>query len=343
MAASSAFAQDHKTSARSSKQEDDRYQNDLKKNPNSAEPHWRHANALAAFKVKGSEEAYKYYLKALELDSTNARIWVDYGDYLLAVMESPTDALYMYKQALELEPDNKTLKDKVDRLGTQIEAKRERFRLRNIGQTDKRTIDHGLTYAAITNFDSLKRLTDDKTSRYYYKSLLKRFLDNDPISEWDTYLLCVAYSFGDSYSPYSSASNELYKLNMNERYDEVLAREQEVLAKNPVSGSIYRELMYAHRRKGDEDIADLYQRRAQRLYDAMIFTGDGTCEKPYVTLTASDEYSMIGYVGLYSTGNQSLTDCAGSKADEIMVEDNDGSRSAIHFNVALMFMKMGLK
>jgi hypothetical protein len=64
------------------------------------------------------------------------------------------------------------------------------------------------------------------------------------------------------------------------------------------------------------EIADRYQRRAQRLYEAMIFTGDGTCDKPYVTLTTSEEYALISYLGLYSTGAQALMECNGAQTDD---------------------------
>src|SRR6187549_4124670 len=65
-----------------SKSENERYEKDLKAHPNSAETHWRHANIVGAYNFKEAEEAWRYYEMALKIDSTNAAIWSDFGDYL---------------------------------------------------------------------------------------------------------------------------------------------------------------------------------------------------------------------------------------------------------------------
>ena len=72
----------------------------------------------------------------------------------------------------------------------------------------------------------------------------------------------------------------------------------------------------------------------------MIFTGDGTCNKPYITLTTTDEYGLIGYLGLYSTGMQSLTTCNGARADRLSIEDRDEKKDELYFDVTLLFKKM---
>jgi hypothetical protein len=45
---------------------------------------------------------------------------------------------------------------------------------------------------------------------------------------------------------------DLYKSNKAGNYDNTLKLGQEMIKKNPVSASMYRELMYAHRRKGEK-------------------------------------------------------------------------------------------
>lgn len=330
----------YKKNDKISKAENERYEKDLKEHPNSAAPHWRHANIVGAFEFKEAEEAWRYYDKALKIDSTNAAIWSDFGDYLLKVHEDMRTALYLYERALNLEPDNKTLQGKVDELTKSMQQIEETTRLRSIGRSMHRKIDHGIKYSVISNFDSLQMVTTNAESPYSYEKLLKRFLEDDLLNEWETYILCLGYAKTGDYSPYSNASGDLYKSNKAGDYDNTLKQGQELLKKNPVNASLYRELMYAHRRKGENEIADLYQRRAQRLYDAMIFTGDGTCDKPYITLTTTDEYGLIGYLGLYSTGMQSLVTCNGARADELSIEDRDGKKAELYFDVTLLFKKM---
>jgi hypothetical protein len=91
---------------------------------------------------------------------------------------------------------------------------------------------------------------------------------------------------------------------------------------------------------GENEMADRYQRRAQRLYEAMIFTGDGTCDKPYITLTTTEEYGLISYLGLYSTGAQALVTCNGAHADQLSVEDDDEKKDELYFDVRLLFKKL---
>jgi hypothetical protein len=249
-------------------------------------------------------------------------------------------ALYLYERALNLEPDNKILQEKVDTLTKSMAQIEETARLRSIGRSLRRKIDHGIKYSVISNFDSLQMMTMDPESPYSYEKLLKRFLEDDLLNEWETYILCLGYAKTANYSPYSNVSGDLYKSNKEGNYDNTLEQGQALLKKNPVSASLYRELMYAHRRKGENEIADLYQRRAQRLYEAMIFTGDGTCEKPYITLTTTEEYGLIGYLGLYSAGMQSLVTCNGSRTDQLSIEDRDGKKDELHFDVSLLFKKM---
>src|SRR5882672_3575739 len=115
----------YKKNNKTSSAEKKRYEKDLREHPNSAEPHWRHANIVGAFSFKEAEEAWKYYDKALKIDSTNAAIWSDFGDYLLKVHEDIRASLSLYKRALKLEPDNKKLQDKVDELTKNVEQIQE--------------------------------------------------------------------------------------------------------------------------------------------------------------------------------------------------------------------------
>lgn len=338
--ANAAFAQKDnlKKNTQASEDEKKRYEKDLEENPDSAGPHWRHANNVAA--IKESEDAWKFYEKALEIDSMNASIWNDYGDYLVNIDE-PDDALYMYEKAVALEPGNTTLAQKASDLSAKLELKRTTMKMRSIGLTDKRKVDHGLSYAVITNFDSLTTLARDEHGRYNYEKQLARFMMDEPLNEWETYILCLGYAASKDYTPFGyNPARDLYELNAAGKFDEVIAQKDEVLKRNPVNASVYRELMYAFRRKGDKVNASRFERRAQRLYEAMIFTGDGTCEKPYVTLSTMEEYGLIGFMGLYFTGPQTLISCAGLHADKMTIEGETEKDEALYFNVELLFARM---
>lgn len=327
----------YKKNSKISKKERQRYEKDVTEHPLNAEPHWRYANVVAAFKFREAEEAWKYYDKALKIDSTNAAIWTDFADYLLKVHDDKETALYLFQRAQSLEPENQNLAVRIQALTKSIEEIQETIRLRSLGTSDRRKIDHGIKYAVISNLDSLQNITKQVDSPHAYDKLRKRFLEDDLLSEWETYLLCLGYANTEDYSPYTRPAEELYSLNREGNYDKVIMNGQELLVKYPVSPGLYRELMYAHRRKGDQATADRYQRRAQRLYEAMIFTGDGTCETPYITLTTIDEYGLMSYLGLYSTGQQSLLKCNGAETDQLTFQDSDGHEGELYFDVRLLF------
>lgn len=317
------------------------YQKDLEENPNSAEPHWRHANTMAEFTFNAYKSALKYYNKALEIDSTNADIYKDYGDYLADKLGAIDEAKIIYEKGLQYSPDSKGIKEKIQRVNDAIAKRAEDIKLRSFGTTDKKQISHNLSYSSITNLDSLKAVVTDKKSKYHYDMQLDKFMNDQLLGEYETYLLLIGYTQTKDYNPYNyNDIDNLYQLANAGQFDKAIKKGKEILKVNPLNPTAYRELMYCYRKKGNTETAEKYQKRIQQVFNAMLYTGNGTCEKPYVTFWVKEEYNFARYIGLPPTGQYSTGMCGGGMADKLEVYNTDTKeKEIIHFNIMPIFKK----
>lgn len=324
-----------------SEEEDARYKNDLEANPNSAEPHWQHANRMAEFTFNAYKSAWNYYNKALEIDSTNADIYKDYGDYLADKLGAIEEAKVIYEKGLRYSPDRKDIKEKIEEVNSAITKRDEDIQLRSFGTTDKKQISHNHSYSNLTNFDSLKTIVSNRKGKYHYDTNLDKFLTDQSLDNYEIYLLLIGYAQTKDYNPYNYMDmDNLHLLADAGQYDEAIKKGQELIKVNPLNPTIYQELMYCHRKKGDNETAVKYQNRIQSIFNAMLYTGDGTCEKPYLTFWVKEEYNFARYVGLSPTGQCSTGMCAGGMADKLEVYNPaTKEKEIIHFNIMPIFKK----
>lgn len=317
------------------------YEKALKENPNSAKPHWEHANRMAEFTFNAYKDAWKFYKKALEIDSTNAEIYKDYGDYLFDKYAAIDEAKIIYEKGLSYSLENKSLKEKIQLVNETIAKREEDKKLRSFGMTLKKQVAHDYSYQDITNLDSLKLIVTDKKSKFYYSTQLDKFLNNQLLSEYETYLLLIGYTQTNDYNPYNyNDIDNLRQLSNTGQYENAIKNGQELLTTNPLNPSIYRELMYCYRKTENTEIAEKYKLKIQQIFNAMIYTGNGSCEKPYVTFWVKEEYNFAYYVGLTPTGQYSTEMCSGGMADKLEVYNTDTQKKEIlHFNIMPIFKK----
>jgi tetratricopeptide (TPR) repeat protein len=145
----------------------------------------------------------------------------------------------------------------------------------------------------------------------------------------------------NNYNPYNYKDIEnLSELASAGKFDEAIAKGTEILKVNPLNPSANRELMYCFRKKGDFKTAEKYQNRIHQIFNAMLYTGNGTCEKPYVTFWVKEEYNFAYYTGFSPTGQYSTDTCGGGMADKLEVYNpNTKEKEIIHFNIMPIFRK----
>ncbi len=318
------------------------YNKDLKDNPNSALPHWRYANVMAAFTFNAYKNAWKYYIKALDIDSTTADIYYDFSNYLAYKLDEVDDAKAVCRKGLKYVPNNEKLQGNIKKFDAIIARNNEIYKLYLFDKTDKRFIQHDIKYAAIANFDSLGKVVTNAKSSFSFEKLLNKFNNNKSLTNYEVYLLLIGYTKTEHYNPYNyKAIDDLYELAGNEQIDEAIKTGEALLITNPLNTSLNRVLMFCYRKKGDTEKAQYYHKRILTIFDAMLFTGNGTCEKPYVTFWVKEEYNFARYINNSPTGEYTNEICAGGMVDKLeTINANTDEKELIYFNIMPILNKV---
>lgn len=324
-----------KKNKKTSKEAEAAYNKDLKKNPQSALPHWRYANVMAEFTFSEYKDAWKYYLKALDIDSTNADIYYDFSNYLADKLNQIEDAKAVCEKGLSFAPDNQKLKSNLKRFDEMIERHNEMVRLYSFNKTDKRFTQHNIAYSVISNIDSLNKVVTDDKSEFKYEKLLDHFNNEKSLTDYQVYLLLIGYTQTDKYNPYNyDAIDNIYSLANKGQIDEAIKNGEELLKTNPLNPSLNRVLMFCYRKKGEENKAEYYHKRMLTVFNAMLFTGEGICEKPYVTFWVKEEYNFARHLGLSPTGQYATEMCKGIMADKLETYNpQTEQKEIIYFNI----------
>lgn len=328
--------------AKNSKLFDDeqkRFEKELKKNKDSAEVYWKHGNVTASFTFNAQKEAWKYYEKAISIDSSKAIYFVDYGKYLNE-MGYISDAKILYERGLRIFPTNEELKIGLENIDKRISKNEENKRLSNFGKAPTTGHPKASDYSKITDFENLATQTKDEKSPFFYKDLLAKFNADNVLTDEQVYMLLIGFAQQDNYKPYTQEADQVYELNSQERFDEAISKATELLKTNPLLPALYKELIFAYRKKGNQTLADNCQNKLQSILNAMLYTGDGTCDKPYVAFWVREEYTLLKYLDFKKTGRVNTGTCAGQMADRIEATNlTTNDKSEICFNIMLIFKK----
>ena len=320
--------------------EEHHFLKDLRKNRDTAATYLHHANSLAAINSE-SRRAVNYYPLALKFDSSNTAIYRDYGKYLSDQLHSYTDARKVLEQGLALNATDVDMKKQLVSVNNMLALQAADNLMRDFGTTAVKELNPGGKYAVITKFDSLKLLIAEPGNKYNYQNLSARFLADDTTLRPDEmYMLIVGYSRQPFYNPFNY--NDILEMRMMANHDVAQAIEKglELTKTNPLNPTLNRELMYYYRRTNELLKADKYLNRVKQYFNGMLYSGNGSCDKPYISLWAKEEYNFITYLGLTSTDNHSMGMCAGQMA-EVIDAINPATRKTeqVRFNVALIYMQ----
>ncbi len=320
--------------------ENERYEKTLAKYPKKAETYWNHATVLCTFRSE-CMDARAFYEKAVSLDSSKPALFREYGMYLLDKLmdvEGSRSALLMAVKLTKEDDDIHKYLEKINRI---TESREKEAKLRDFGHSTIHEIAPTASYTEISSFDSLRKVTADPTSKFYYKSQLARFLADDAtLTAQEMYMLIVGYSTTPDYNPFNYAEISTLKVVASINSDTAIAKGNVMIATNPINPSLNREIMYAYRRKNDTENANRFQHRIQLFFDGMLYSGNGTCTRPFVSLWSKEEYNLITYLGYKPTENHSMESCAGQMAEKIeMTNPNDKKAEFLFFNVRLIYMQ----
>lgn len=187
------------------------------------------------------------------------------------------------------------------------------------------------------DFRKIQEQSQDKTSPYYYKKLLIRFLNDDStLSRRDVLALMIGYTLDPNYKPFRDmqTEQEIYDLNDHGQYDEALTQSKEYLQKHPLSLRILKEGSYAYHQLYKKDSADYFMHLVDKIMGAMIYSGKGkSMDKAIFSLGLNDGEHFIANIGM--SVNQKNTDWDRNRNFIFIVSamDNEGTFENWYFNI----------
>lgn len=156
------------------------------------------------------------------------------------------------------------------------------------------------------DFNKIKQITLDPKARFYYPNLMAEFKSNDTTMNFEAYRdLYYGYIFQEDYDPFRKSEfttvvEQLYykqtpltraECDSIEKYAELSLND------NIFDFDQMKYHIYALRQKKKYARADVRQFRLDRLIAAIMSSGKGTQEEPWVVIFPSHEYNLVNYLG----------------------------------------------
>lgn len=197
------------------------------------------------------------------------------------------------------------------------------------------------------NYDVIKKEIQDKSSTYYYPSLMQRFENYDSTLTLEDYRhLYYGYVFQKNYEPYWRFSEdeellEYYrKKEIKEKdYKSIIRLVNKSLEEFPFELNYLNFMCHIYKLKGDEAMVNKISKRLNGIIQVITSSGDGkTCETGFHVISVSHEYLLLNYFEL-TMKSQALVE---RKCDYLALEENRAKIDGLYFNVEKLF-GMGIK
>lgn len=202
------------------------------------------------------------------------------------------------------------------------------------------------------DFDKIKQETLNPNSRYYYPKLVKSFKSNDTIMNFEAYRnLYYGFVFQEDYNPFRHNDFEgkeeveaLYYKNpplSREDCDKIARYAERALDDNLFDIDQLNYYIYALKEKKKYARAAVRQYRLDKLIAAIMSSGRGTEDEPWVVIFPEHEYAIINFLGYVATDHQELDggiDCIKSVSDKDPKKTRD-----FYFDVSQMLQETARK
>ena len=202
------------------------------------------------------------------------------------------------------------------------------------------------------DFDKIKQETLNPNSRYYYPKLVKSFKSNDTIMNFEAYRnLYYGFMFQEDYNPFRHNDFEgkdeveaLYYKNpplSREDCDKIARYAEMALDDNLFDIDQLNYYIYALKEKKKYARAAVRQYRLDKLIAAIMSSGRGTEDEPWVVIFPEHEYTIINFLGYVAKDHQELDggiDCINA------VNDKDPKKTRdFYFDVSQMLKETARK
>lgn len=177
------------------------------------------------------------------------------------------------------------------------------------------------------DMEEIRKAVGDPTSHYYYKRLWQKFVSNDTDMTMQDYRhFYLGYVFQEDYNPYriSEFANKIQPLYYKQSHtpaecDTIIKYAELSLADNPFDLNQMQFFIYALKTKKKFARAAIWQYRLNHILEAILSTGLGKKDNPWVVISPVHEYNIVNFMGLVATDHQEL----GDSIDYIIVDKKD--------------------
>jgi len=187
------------------------------------------------------------------------------------------------------------------------------------------------------DFRTMVEQSQDRTSPYYYKTQLIRFLNNDnTLTHREMLALMIGYSQDPHYKPMKDMQKEQEIFDMNEDgdYQGALTESLTYLKQHPLSLRILKECSYSYHQLYKKDSADYYMALVDKVMGAMIYSGKGkTIDKAIYSLGLNDGEWFIANIGMSVNGKNTMWDKKNNFLFIVNAMDDEGTYENWYFNI----------
>ena len=199
------------------------------------------------------------------------------------------------------------------------------------------------------DFDHVREVISNPNNAYYYPKLMKAYTSyNDTtmsIEAWRNFY--YGYTFQEDYNPfresvYCNVVEQLYYKQPHSRAEcDTIEHYAELsLNDNMFDMNQMNFYIYVLKEKKKHARAAMWQYRLDRLIAAIMSSGRGTKEEPWVVITPEHEYNIINFLGFVATGHETLE----GGIDYIQVQPVAGkSAEGFYFDISRMMEIAALK
>ena len=198
------------------------------------------------------------------------------------------------------------------------------------------------------DFDHIRDVIKNPENMYYYPKLLKAYNSDDTtltIEAWRNFY--YGYTFQEDYNPfresiYSNVVEQLYYKQPHSRAecDSIEKYAEKSLNDNMFDLNQINFYIYVLKEKKKHARAAVCQYKLDRLIAAIMSSGRGTKEEPWVVIAPEHEYNIINFLGFVATEHETLD----GGIDYIKVQPVAGkSAEGFYFDISRMMQIAELK
>lgn len=156
------------------------------------------------------------------------------------------------------------------------------------------------------DMQQIRRDVNDSTSPYYYPRLMAKYAENETIMTLDDYRhLYLGQLFQEDYNPYRQSNHAkniehlYYKTDLSRAdLDTIIKYAKLSLDDDPFDLRQLNFLIYAYRKRGKVNTANIWQYRMNHMLEAIISTGTGLDpDNAWYVINPEHEYNIINFLG----------------------------------------------